>query len=125
MLEEAINSLPGELRDAVASRLRQRVFSQCDTAYSEARANGAANNSKEYSHVDGMGQMKASVPATAYHYWGQREGYDVWSDKKFVKRYLEDNPDVRVNSKSGKIQVGYRGDGFIPTGYGRKVKVYK
>lgn len=125
MLEHAINSLPGELRDAVASRLRQRVFSQQDAAFSEARANGAANHSKEYHHAEGLGQMKASIPPTAYHYWGQREGYDVWGDKKFVKKYLEDNPDVRVNTKSSKIQVGYRGDGFIPVGHGRKVKVYK
>ena len=125
MLENAINSLPGDLRDAVASRLRQRVLSQCDTAYSDSKAIGAENNSREFRHVSGMGEMKASIPATAYHYWGQREGYEIWKDKKFLKKYQEDKPNVKVNSKSGKIQVGYRGDGFIPVGYGRKVKVYK
>ena len=84
MLENAINSLPGDLRDAVASRLRQRVLSQCDTAYSDSKAIGAENNSREFRHVSGMGEMKASIPATAYHYWGQREGYEIWKDKKFL-----------------------------------------
>ena len=42
-----------------------------------------------------------------------------------MRKYLQDNPDVRVNAKSGKIQVGYGGDGFIKTGVGRTVKVYK
>jgi len=125
MLEHAINSLPGEVREAVAARLRQRVLSQCDKAFSDSRVIGAENNSREFRHIDGMGEMKAQIPATAYHYWGQREGYGVWQDKKFTKKYFEDNPDVKVNSKSGKIQVGYRGDGFIPVGAGRKVKVYK
>lgn len=125
MLEEAINSLPGDLRHRVGDALRQRVFSQCDTAVVDARVNGAANNSREYRHVNGMGEMKAQIPATAYHYWGQREGYQVWQDKKFMRKYLQDNPDVRVNTKSDKIQVGYGGDGFIRAGLGRTVKVYK
>jgi hypothetical protein len=125
MLEHAINSLPGELRDAVAARLRQRVLSQCDQAFTDSKAIGAENNSRAYRHVEGMGEMKASIPATAYHYWGQREGYDVWQDKKFMKKYREDNPDVKVNTVSGKTQVGYTGNGFYRVGAGRTIKVYK
>lgn len=125
MLEQALNSLPGELRQAVAAKLRQRVLSQCDGAVSDSKVIAAENNSRTFRSMEGMGEMRASVPATAYHYWGQREGYDVWKDKKFMRKYLQDNPEVRVNTKSEKIQVGYRGDGFFPTGAGRKVKVYK
>ena len=125
MLEQAINSLPGELRNAVAEKLRQRVFSQCDGAVGDSKSIAAQNHSRSFRSVDGMGEMRASIPATAYHYWGQREGYGVWQDKKFMSKYLQDNPEVRVNTKSDKIQVGYRGDGFFPIGTGRKVKVYK
>jgi hypothetical protein len=42
-----------------------------------------------------------------------------------MSKYLQDNPEVRVNTKSEKIQVGYCGNGFFPVGTGRKVKVYK
>lgn len=125
MLEEAIQSLPGELRDGVVRALQGRLSAQQDSAFAEARAIGAENNSRSFRHVDGMGEMRASIPATAYHHWGQQEGYEVWQDKKFVKKYLQDNPEVRVNAHSERIQVGYRGDGFIPVGAGRRVKVYK
>lgn len=125
MLEEAINSLPGDMRHRVGEVLRQRVLSQCDTAVSDSRAIAKGNNSREYRHIDGMGEMRASIPPIAYHYWGQREGYGVWQDKKFMKKYLQDNPEVKVKSVSGKMQVGYRGDGFFQCGMGRKVKVYK
>jgi len=125
MLEEAINSLPGDLRHRVGVALRQRVFSQCEAAAATATANARVNGSREYKPVEGLGQMKASIPATAYHYWGQREGYEVWSDKNFMRKYLQDNPEVRVNTKSDKIQVGFAGDGFFKSGVGRTVKVYK
>lgn len=125
MLEEAINSLPGDMRHRVGDALRQRVFSQCDQAERDARSNGAANNSREYRHVNGMGEMRAQIPATAYHYWGQREGYEVWQDKQFMRKYLQDNPEVRVNTKPENIQVGYAGDGFLRCGTGRQIKVYK
>jgi len=125
MLEEAINSLPGDLRHRVGVALRQRVFSQCDAAAGTATANARENNSREYRRMDGMGEMRASIPATAYHYGGQREGYGVWQDKNFMRRYLQDNPEVRVNTRSDKIQVGFMGDGFFKAGLGRTVKVYK
>jgi hypothetical protein len=125
MLEEAINSLPGDLRHRVGVALRQRVFSQCDAATDTARVNAIENNSREYRRMDGLGELRASIPATAYHYWGQREGYDVWSDKNFMRKYLQDNPEVKVNTKSDKIQVGFAGDGFFKAGLGRTVKVYK
>lgn len=125
MLEELAQSLPVELHAGVARALGERLSQQESQAFAEAREIGARNNSQSYRHMDGLGEMKASIPPAAYHHWGQREGYDIWSDKKFVKKYLQENPEVRVNTHSEKIQVGYRGDGFIPVGAGRRVKVYK
>ena len=125
MLEEALNSLPGDMRHRVGEALRQRVFSQCDDAFVDSKAIAKDNNSREYRHMDGLGEMRASIPATAAHYWTLREGEGIWSDKKFVKRFLQDNPEVRVNSVSEKTQVGYTGDGFFRCRPGRKIKVYK
>jgi len=125
MLEEAINSLPEDLRHRVGVALRRRVLSQCDDAVTDSKRIAVGNNSKEYRHIDGMGEMRASIPPTAYHFWGQREGYAIWSDKKFMKKYLQDNPEVKVKAVSGKTQVGYAGNGFFGAGLGRTVKVYQ
>ena len=125
MLEEAINSLPGDMRHRVGEALRQRVLSQCDDAFVQSKAIARENNSREYRHTDGLGEMRASIPATAAHYWTLREGEGIWSDKKFVKRFLQDNPEAKVKSVSSKAQVGYTGGGFFQSRMGRKVKVYK
>lgn len=124
MLEQAIKSLPGELAADVAGQLRERLFSQQSAAFDEAKVIGAENHARSFRRVDGLGEAKASIPPAAYHYWGQREGYEIWQDKKFMKKYLQDNPEVRVNTH-GKAQVGYTGDGFLHAGMGRQVKVYK
>jgi hypothetical protein len=48
------------------------------------------------------------IDLTAWWHWTHRYGPKIWSDPDFVKAYKRDNPDVRVKSKSRKIQVGYR-----------------
>jgi hypothetical protein len=53
--------------------------------------------------------VKFAIRPEYYHYWGQRLGYDCWDDEQFVKEFLRDNPECRVENKTGKIQVGYRG----------------
>jgi len=125
MLENIITSLPQELGHQVASALRQRLCHQQDAVYSVAKQIAKDNNSKSYQRVDGLGEMTASIPNAAYHYWGKRLGYECWSDKQFKKEYLRDNPEARVETHSEKTQVGYSGDGFFRCGAGRKVKIYK
>ena len=59
-------------------------------------------NEQKVRSVEGLGQKIASIPPTAYHFWGQKLGYDCWNDDAFVREFLRDNPGCRVKS-SGKI----------------------
>tara|TARA_Y100000310_G_scaffold205164_1_gene205509 strand:+ start:830 stop:1207 length:378 start_codon:yes stop_codon:yes gene_type:complete len=125
MLEHAITSLPDELGHQVTKILGQRLFDQQTAAFEQQKQIAVDNNDKSYRRVDGLGELKASIPPAAYHYWGNRLGYECWGDKKFMHEYLRDTPEARVNTHSDKCQVGYDGDGFIRHRAGRKIKVYK
>lgn len=125
MLEHAITSLPEELGHQVTQVLRQRLSSQQDAAFTEAKEIAKFNNDKSYRRVDGLGELTASIPTAAYHYWGRRLGYECWSDRQFKKEYLRDNPEARVKTHGGKAMVGYEGDGFYRHRAGRKIKVYR
>ena len=58
--------------------------------------------------IEGLGQKIASIPTAAYHFWGQKLGYECWNDKKFMHEFLRDNPQCRVNSGGTKeISVGW------------------
>ena len=48
---------------------------------------------------------KAVIAGEAYHYWGQRLGYDCWNDKAFVEEFLRDNPESKVNAKMSKTTI--------------------
>lgn len=45
-----------------------------------------------------QGEVDIQVHPTFYHYWGQRLGYECWSDPEFVREFKRDNPEVRVRS---------------------------
>ena len=125
MLEHAITSLPEGLGRQVTEILGQRLFNQQSAAFTDAKAIATNNNNLSYARTDGLGEMRGSIPAGAYHYWGNRLGYECWGDKQFMNEYLRDNPEARVKTHGSKIQVGYDSDGFIHHRPGRKVKVYK
>lgn len=48
---------------------------------------------------------KAVISAEAYHWWGQRIGYECWEDKDFVDGFLRDNPESRVNAPMAKTTI--------------------
>lgn len=54
-----------------------------------------------------FGEVTMQVHPTIFHYWGQRLGYACWDDEQFCREMCRDNPELRVKSRSGKIQVGY------------------
>lgn len=66
----------------------------------------AASPEGEHGSTNGLGRPVLSIPALAWHYWGQREGYDCWRDKKFRKEYARDNPGARV-TQSKSCVVGW------------------
>jgi hypothetical protein len=40
---------------------------------------------------DGLGQLKATIPAREYFRWHQQER-GCWGDKQFIKEWVRDNP---------------------------------
>lgn len=85
------------------------------------QAKRAAKYAQErHKSVDGLGQKIASIPPTAFHFWGQKLGYDCWNDKNFMREFLRDNPECRVNSGGTKeISVGW-----VPSSSPRSRTVY-
>jgi len=49
--------------------------------------------------MDGLGQLKASIPAREYFRWHQAER-GCWGDKSFVKEFLRDNPSFKAKTLS-------------------------
>jgi hypothetical protein len=84
-----------------------------------------AKRAAKYTHmrhksVEGLGQKIASIPTTAFHFWGQKLGYGCWEDKAFMREFLRDNPQCRVNSGGTKeISVGW-----VPSSSPRSRTVY-
>jgi len=65
-------------------------------------------NQERHKSVEGLGQKIATIPGTAYHFWGQKLGYGCWNDKAFMAEFLRDNPECKVNSGGVKeISVGW------------------
>lgn len=54
-----------------------------------------------------LGRLRMAVSADAFHYWGQRLGYECWRDPQFLREFERDNPAVRVKCGGTRMQVGY------------------
>jgi len=83
------------------------------TALKRGTAQLNASPIGEHKAMEGMGRIKLSVPPLAYHYWGQRLGYECWADKQFQNEFLRDNPGVRVKQAGGtkpQILCGFEGN---------------
>jgi len=123
-----VEGLNDELAASVAGVLRGQMQREHENAYAE-QARAAHMAKRETQSVEGVGELKARINPTSYHYWGKRLGYKCWNDRQFMKEYLRDNPESRVNGVSGKVQVGYGSDrpiGYYDTPVGRVTyrKVY-
>ena len=55
--------------------------------------------------MEGVGQLKATIPARDYFRWMQCKP-GCWSDKQFVDEYLRDNPACRTKSPDKKVFQG-------------------
>ncbi len=98
----------------IPEEFRERAQNVMDAKWQESRvdAKRAAQelgklNSQEHKSVEGMGQLTARIPGVAFHFWGQKLGYDCWKDQEFLREFLRDNPECKVNSKGTKLQVGF------------------
>lgn len=80
----------------------------------------SASPEGEHRSCEGLGRPIMSIPPLAFHYWGQRLGYDCWSDKQFRNEYLRDNPGARVTTSGGtRVQVGFSGNKRFVKSYGQ------
>lgn len=61
------------------------------------------------------GEVSMMVDPYSYHYWGQRLGYDCWSDAEFCREFLRDNPEARVRSRPDAPTVLVSGQGGLAT----------
>ena len=60
---------------------------RAEAANAEVRDMGSAK-------MDGLGQLKAVIPAREYFRWHQsHEG--CWGDKGFIREFVRDNPEMR------------------------------
>ena len=71
-----------------------------------ARQKEIAKAQMERKTVEGLGQVMMSVDPTAYHFWGQKLGYQCWKDKTFRREFARDNPEVRVKTEVKAIGKG-------------------
>lgn len=101
-----ITELPAGLGVALERELR--LGFQLDKAQAEARQKGVGVvNQRDVKSVEGLGGLEARIDTAAFHYWGQRLGYECWTDKQFKKEFLRDNPQSRVRSRGTKLQLGF------------------
>jgi hypothetical protein len=100
-------SIPENLVGQLEQELREGWLRNQVEAKAAAKSN-ARFNTQRHKSVEGLGQKIATIPATAYHFWGQKLGYGCWDSKAFMDEFLRDNPECRVNSGGTKeIHVGW------------------
>lgn len=99
--EEMMGSLMeimGIKPEDIVAELDRRAQREFEKAVREQRL--AAKNFGEtrvMKCADGTGAyLDFRVHRYFYHYWGQRLGYECWSDAQFVRQFLMKNPECRV-----------------------------
>ena len=58
----------------------------------------------EGGQVEGLGQLKGTIPAREYFRWHQ-DKQGCWGDKAFTNEYFRDNPHLKAKSFSKKTFV--------------------
>ena len=112
------------LADAIPSHLRKEVERELINGWKmnqvkdsvEKRRLGEFHHNNAAKAVDGLGELKASIPPSAFHYWGTRLGYECWADKQFLKEFIRDNPEVAVRNRIKRTMVAgavFTADGHL------------
>lgn len=108
--------IPSNLRKEVERELLAGWRMQEAAAYSQAKQIATFNHSNAARSLEGVGEMKARIPLSAYHYWGQRLGYECWNDKSFMNDYIKHNPEIAVKNRIKRTQVNgaiFTADGYV------------
>lgn len=117
-----IESVPADLYKPLLDEFR-RGWNR-EKVLGAVEAKKAAALAKDYHRgVDGLGRLRARIPASSFHYWGQRLGYKCWQDETFIREFLRDNQ-LEVAGGKTKMSVGYGKSttgGSLVDSYGRAI----
>lgn len=94
-----LQDVPEDVMEMVKANLRDMAEAQLAVAEEKQRKAAAWHQqmrTHEATTVDGVGQLIMRITPEAFHYWGQRLGYNCWGDGTFRKEFLRDNESVRV-----------------------------
>lgn len=108
-----MSDLVQNLADVIPSNIRKDVERVLINGWrmEEVKMKAQAKQIAAFGHanaarsLDGVGELKARIPETAFHYWGTRLGYECWQDKQFLKEFLRDNPEVAVRNRIKRTVV--------------------
>jgi hypothetical protein len=98
--------IPSHLRNEVERELRLGFHANRVKASADAQQIAVFHNAHEAKAIEGVGQKLGSIPADAYHYWGQRLGYECWDDKQFMTEFFQQNPETAVRNRVKRTTVG-------------------
>jgi hypothetical protein len=113
-------SIPSDLLKPMLEEFRTGWELRKVQAHAQKKLIGQLNQ-QLHKHVDGLGQLSMRIPVDSYHYWGQRLGYACWKDKGFVKGFLRDNPECKVNSKAENTTLLVNGTKGLFDQFGRAI----
>jgi len=109
-----ISELPGEVRRELVQGRYAKDVQTLAKAPAEQEALAAELHDRGLregrTSMDGMGAPTLEITPEAYHYWGQRMGYECWNDKGFIAEFKRDNPAARVKAAGTRIQTGWSGN---------------
>ena len=103
--------------DQLVEEFRKGELLKLVNAKKKQEASAAATGRRKF--FADQGEVQFQIRPEYFHHWGQRLGYECWNDPQFVREFLRDNPECRVDSRSTKIQSGY-GGGSRATGSGQR-----
>lgn len=113
-----LDDLPAGLRNAVIAEVQRKVDAeQVKTVQEQALI---AAQTGEHRSMDGLGRPYLNVHGTAFHYWGQRLGYECWKDKGFLREFWRDNPGARIKSVGTKLLLGWHPSEPTPKRFRKK-----
>jgi hypothetical protein len=114
-VQSLVEIIPAHLHKEMERELINGWRMRESVAKAEAKQIAHHGHTHEANDIAGFGRKVASIPADAYHYWGQRLGYECWKDKQFFREFLRDNPELAVRNYCKKTVVQgavFTADGF-------------
>lgn len=108
--------IPSHLRKEVEKELLTGWRRQEASAYHQAKQMAAFNHSNAARSLEGVGELKARIPLSAFHYWGQRLGYECWNDESFVNDFIKHNPEIAIKNRVKRTVVNgaiFTADGHL------------